>query len=70
MRPKTQKLVITFHTTAAAMAMEKLCHEQETAGAADPGSAGADGGLRYGLVRAYRRRPAAAGAGGCTGFGV
>ena len=28
MRPKTQKLVITFHTTAAAMAMEKLCHEQ------------------------------------------
>ena len=28
MRPKTQKLVITFHTPAAAMAMEKLCHEQ------------------------------------------
>ena len=28
MRPKTQKLVITFHTTAAAMAMEKLCSWQ------------------------------------------
>ena len=27
MRPKTQKLVITFHTTAAAMAMERLCRE-------------------------------------------
>ena len=25
MRPKTMKLVVTFHTTAAAMAMEALC---------------------------------------------
>ena len=25
MRPKTLKLVVTFHTTAAAMAMETLC---------------------------------------------
>ena len=28
MRPKTLKLVITFHTTAAAMAMEKFCKEE------------------------------------------
>ena len=32
MRPKTQKLVITFHTTAAAMAMEKLCKEENVPG--------------------------------------
>ena len=28
MREKTRKLVITFHTTAAAMAMETLCRQQ------------------------------------------
>lgn len=28
MREKTLKLIITFHTTAAAMAMEKVCHEK------------------------------------------
>ena len=28
MRPKAWKLVVTFHTTAAAMAMEKLCKEE------------------------------------------
>ena len=32
MRPKTWKLVITFHTTAAAMAMEKLCKEEGVPG--------------------------------------
>ena len=32
MRPKTLKLVITFHTTAAAMAMEKLCKEEHVPG--------------------------------------
>ena len=32
MRPKTWKLVITFHTTAAAMAMEKLCKEENVPG--------------------------------------
>ena len=32
MRPKTLKLVITFHTTAAAMAMEKLCKEEHIPG--------------------------------------
>ena len=32
MRPKTQKLVITFHTTAAAMAMEKFCKEENVPG--------------------------------------
>ena len=32
MRPKTLKLVITFHTTAAAMAMEKFCKEENVPG--------------------------------------
>ena len=32
MRPKTLKLVITFHTTAAAMAMEKLCKVEHIPG--------------------------------------
>ena len=28
MREKTMKLVVTFHTTAGAMAMEKLCRKE------------------------------------------
>ena len=32
MRPKTLKLVVTFHTTAAAMAMETLCKAQSIPG--------------------------------------
>lgn len=32
MRPKTLKLVITFHTTAAAMAMEKFCKKEHIPG--------------------------------------
>ena len=32
MRPKTLKLVVTFHTTAAAMAMEALCKVQNLPG--------------------------------------
>lgn len=32
MRKKTLKLVVTFHTTADAMAMEKACKEQKVAG--------------------------------------
>ena len=32
MRPKAWKLVVTFHTTAAAMAMEKLCKEENVPG--------------------------------------
>ena len=28
MREKTQKLIVTFHTTAAAMAMERRCMAQ------------------------------------------
>lgn len=32
MRKKTLKLVVTFHTTADAMAMEKACKEQNVAG--------------------------------------
>lgn len=32
MRKKELKLVITFHTTADAMAMEKACREQEVPG--------------------------------------
>lgn len=32
MRQKTMKLVITFHTTTEAMAMERLCGETNTPG--------------------------------------
>lgn len=32
MREKKQYLVITFHTTAAAMAMERLCREKQLPG--------------------------------------
>lgn len=32
MRKKTMKLVVTFHTTADAMAMEKACREQNVPG--------------------------------------
>ena len=32
MRPKTLKLVVTFHATAAAMAMEALCKAQNLPG--------------------------------------
>lgn len=32
MRKKTLKLVVTFHTTADAMAMEKACKEHNVAG--------------------------------------
>lgn len=32
MRKKVLKLVVTFHTTADAMAMEKACKENETPG--------------------------------------
>ena len=32
MRKKELKLVVTFHTTADAMAMEKLCREQQVPG--------------------------------------
>lgn len=32
MREKTLKLVVTFHTTADAMAMEKVCKEQNIPG--------------------------------------
>ena len=32
MRKKELKLVVTFHTTADAMAMEKACKEKETEG--------------------------------------
>lgn len=32
MREKTLKLIITFHTTAAAMAMEKICRQKGYSG--------------------------------------
>lgn len=38
MRPKTLKLVVTFHTTAAAMAMEALCKAQNLPGRLIPTS--------------------------------
>ena len=32
MRKKVMKLVVTFHTTSAAMAMEKICKERSVPG--------------------------------------
>ena len=32
MRSKSNKLIVTFHTTTAAMAMEKYCHTNGVAG--------------------------------------
>ena len=36
MREKTLKLIITFHTTAAAMAMEKICGDKGIFGRLGP----------------------------------
>lgn len=46
---KTEKLVITFHTTAAAMAMEHFCKEAQADGRIIPvpGSISADCGLAW-----------------------
>ena len=46
---KTEKLVITFYTTTAAMAMEKLCKESGADGRLIPvpGSISADCGLAW-----------------------
>lgn len=46
---KTEKLVITFYTTTAAMAMEHLCKEQKADGRLIPvpGSISADCGLAW-----------------------
>ena len=46
---KTEKLVITFYTTAAAMAMEHICKEQGADGRIIPvpGSISADCGLAW-----------------------
>ena len=47
---KTEKLVITFYTTTAAMAMEKVCKESGPDGRLIPvpGSISADCGLAWG----------------------
>jgi hypothetical protein len=46
---KTEKLVITFYTTTAAMAMERICKEQGADGRIIPvpGSISADCGLAW-----------------------
>ena len=46
---KKEKLVITFHTTTAAMAMERVCKEQHADGRLIPvpGSISADCGLAW-----------------------
>lgn len=46
---KTEKLVITFYTTTAAMAMERVCKEQGAPGRLIPvpGSISADCGLAW-----------------------
>lgn len=53
MRKKKLQLVVTFHTTADAMAMEQVCKERN-AGAADPGSQINLGGMRACVVRRTR----------------
>ena len=49
MLKRTEKLVISFHTTAAAMAMEKLCRETKLEGRLIPvpGTITADCGLAW-----------------------
>lgn len=49
MLKRTEKLVITFYTTTAAMAMERLCKEQGAEGRIIPvpGSISADCGLAW-----------------------
>lgn len=49
MLKKTEKLVITFYTTTAAMAMESICKEQEADGRIIPvpGIISADCGLAW-----------------------
>ena len=46
---KSEKLVITFYTTTAAMAMERICKEQHAEGRIIPvpGSISADCGLAW-----------------------
>ena len=46
---KTEKLIITFYTTAAAMAMERICKESSADGRIIPvpGSISADCGLAW-----------------------
>ena len=46
---KTEKLVITFYTTTAAMAMERICKEQKAPGRLIPvpGTISADCGLAW-----------------------
>lgn len=46
---KTEKLVITFHTTTAAMAMERICKETHADGRLIPvpGTISADCGLAW-----------------------
>ena len=59
MRERIFWLVVTFHTTAAAMAMEALCKEQSL-----PGAPGAYRGLRHGVAGAAGNGEIAAGLGG------
>ena len=50
MRKRERKLVITFHTTADAMAMEQICKQQQTPGRSDTGSKNDFCRVRAGLV--------------------
>lgn len=49
MRKKEKKLIVTFHTTADAMAMEQICKKQDTPGRLIPvpGSISAGCGLAW-----------------------
>lgn len=66
MKQKQPRIVVTFHTTAEAMATEQLCREQGLAGKTHLRTSHADSGLRHRVERSARNkgRPASGAGGG------
>ena len=56
MKPKTPRVVVTFHTTAEAMAAEKLCSKNNLDGKliSAPRALSADCGIAWSAPRALR----------------
>ena len=56
MKPKTPRVVVTFHTTAEAMATEKLCNQNNLEGKliSAPRSLSADCGIAWSAPSALR----------------
>lgn len=61
MRKKELKLIVTFHTTADAMAMEKCCKEHQVPGRLIPVPQGNLSWVRTFLVRGSKRARKGAG---------